>query len=133
MTAAYSTGPEATQSLRILAPSYAPQTVAREQEVNLFDLVERGPGAKLTPASVEIKDREKFFTAGVVDVGGETYKVPVDVAMRDAIVMGARRHDVRRTLRRRRGHSPEALAPLRADQADGREINPGPRRQRPGL
>ena len=64
------------------------QVIGGTQEVDVFDLTEHGPGAKLAPTHVEIKDRDSFFDTGQIKVNGETYKVPLDANMREAMTMG---------------------------------------------
>ncbi len=60
------------------ATTFRPQNIGREQEVDLFDLTEHGPGAKLTPIHVEIKDRDTFFETSQIKIEGNSYKVSLD-------------------------------------------------------
>jgi hypothetical protein len=66
----------------------APGQPVAGREVQLFDLVEEGPGAKLDPVRAEIDDAEAFFGHGQVVVDGRTYRVAVDDDLRDALGKG---------------------------------------------
>lgn len=68
--------------------SSVPVASGREPEVDFIALTERGPGAKLTPVSVQIADTVSFFKTGVVQVGDQSYKVPANDTMRDSLSMG---------------------------------------------
>jgi hypothetical protein len=73
----------------ILAPAVSIfQPGALEPEVHLFDLLENGPGAKLAPIEVEIKDQKTFFAEGTLEVAKKKYKVQLDKATRDWMSMG---------------------------------------------
>lgn len=77
------------QNHAILKPTPArPEVISIKPEVHLFDLVEHGPNAKLTPIPTEIKDRDDFFETGKVELEGKTYKVELDSSMREAMAMG---------------------------------------------
>ncbi|MCA9333794.1 hypothetical protein KC963_01990 [Candidatus Saccharibacteria bacterium] len=78
-----------TQKTSVLGPrAFRPPNITSVREVHLFDLTEQGPGAKLAPIHIEIPDQRRFFNTGEITISDETYKVPLDASMREAMTMG---------------------------------------------
>jgi hypothetical protein len=65
----------------------APQATS-EAEVNLFTLVDEGPGAKLPAEPLSISNTAQFFESGLVTDDGLKYKLDVDDTVRDALSKG---------------------------------------------
>jgi hypothetical protein len=75
-------------SIPLILKGPAALQVVREPEVDLFDLIEEGPGAKRALVDVEIPDAESFFKKGTIQLDGHAYEVKLEKASKDALRMG---------------------------------------------